>query len=181
MTMRPAQVSSSTKLVSIPEVLAARGYEPVVVSGAGKELTYHCPLPGHDDVNSSFCVNTEKKVYHCHGCGRGGNVVGLIMKLHGVDRAGAIAGVNGGNWKPSHDGKTTSPFAEYTDPPAKVQGGLYPRASSSNEEPWRTSAEPMEGSLPGDHRGDSSGPGRRRYGRLSHRPRPPFIGSHGGD
>lgn len=43
-----------------------------------------CPDAGHDDSRASFCVNTDKQVFHCKGCGIAGNVVGIFGMLHGL-------------------------------------------------------------------------------------------------
>jgi hypothetical protein len=53
--------------------------------GCGKELVVSCLLPNHDDPSPSFYVNTEKGVFWCHGCGRGGDVVHLAALVWGHD------------------------------------------------------------------------------------------------
>lgn len=43
----------------------------------GKELSMQCPYhAGHHD--GSFCINLDKGVYYCHGCGSGGRIAKLI-------------------------------------------------------------------------------------------------------
>lgn len=36
-----------------------------------------CPFPDHDDRTPSFSYNEDKKVFHCFGCDRGGDIVNL--------------------------------------------------------------------------------------------------------
>ena len=44
----------------------------------GKEYTGLCPF--HNEKSPSFWVNSEKQIYHCFGCGAGGNVFSFIMQ-----------------------------------------------------------------------------------------------------
>src|ERR1035438_6814206 len=36
-----------------------------------------CPL--HEETQPSFCVNTRKDVFYCHGCGQGGDLIRFIQ------------------------------------------------------------------------------------------------------
>ncbi len=47
----------------------------------GHEIVWRCPLPGHDDHTPSFSVNPEKGLYFCYGCGRGGDIITLMIML----------------------------------------------------------------------------------------------------
>lgn len=42
-----------------------------------------CPLPGHDDATASFSIDTIKQLWHCFGCGRGGDVIALHQHMVG--------------------------------------------------------------------------------------------------
>lgn len=44
----------------------------------GKKLVGLCPF--HGESNPSFTVDEEKQLYHCFGCGAGGDVFSLIME-----------------------------------------------------------------------------------------------------
>lgn len=44
--------------------------------GTGPEFVGLCPL--HEETRPSFYVNTEKNLFFCHGCGRGGDVIRLV-------------------------------------------------------------------------------------------------------
>lgn len=49
---------------------------------AGKALKGLCPF--HDEKTASFMVSQEKQLYHCFGCGEGGNVFNFIQKFEKV-------------------------------------------------------------------------------------------------
>ena len=41
-----------------------------------------CPF--HNEKTPSFSVNTNKQIFHCFGCGEGGNVISFIMKYENI-------------------------------------------------------------------------------------------------
>lgn len=45
---------------------------------AGRHFKANCPF--HKERTPSFMVNTEKQIFHCFGCGAGGNVFGFLMQ-----------------------------------------------------------------------------------------------------
>jgi len=47
------------------------------------ELKGLCPF--HDERSPSFGINPVDKVYHCFGCGEGGDVYDFVMKTEGLD------------------------------------------------------------------------------------------------
>lgn len=54
---------------------------------AGAEYKACCPLPDHKDGTPSFTVNSEKNLWFCHGCVRGGDVVELAMFAWGYEKS----------------------------------------------------------------------------------------------
>jgi len=59
---------------SINDVVA----EFLPLKKSGRNYKGLCPF--HAEKTPSFMVNPEKRIFHCFGCGEGGNVFGFIMK-----------------------------------------------------------------------------------------------------
>jgi DNA primase len=55
---------------------------------AGIEWVGRCPF--HQERTGSFYVNPVKKVYHCHGCGVGGDVFDYVRARHALDFMGTV-------------------------------------------------------------------------------------------
>lgn len=49
-----------------------------------KGINYFGICPFHSEKTGSFSVNQEKQIFHCFGCGAGGNVFTFIMREEGV-------------------------------------------------------------------------------------------------
>jgi len=49
---------------------------------SGSNLFGLCPF--HSEKTPSFSVNSEKQIYHCFGCGKGGGVINFIMEVEGL-------------------------------------------------------------------------------------------------
>lgn len=62
--------------------------EHCVLSKKGNRYSGCCPF--HSEKTPSFHVDPDKKLYHCFGCGKGGNVIGFIMEMENVDFKRAI-------------------------------------------------------------------------------------------
>ncbi len=52
----------------------------VPLKKAGRNFQGLCPF--HQEKTPSFTVNEEKQIFHCFGCGQGGNVFGFLMQFH---------------------------------------------------------------------------------------------------
>jgi len=50
----------------------------VVLKRAGRHFKALCPF--HREKTPSFVVNTDKQIFHCFGCGTGGNVFSFLMQ-----------------------------------------------------------------------------------------------------
>ena len=68
------------------------------VRAGADEVKCCCPLPEHNDTNASFYVDESKNVFMCHGCGKKGSVVDLVMLLNNVTFPRAVE-LLGGNQK----------------------------------------------------------------------------------
>jgi DNA primase len=56
-------------------------------SGA-RRVSGLCPF--HDERTPSFGIDPVEKLYHCFGCGAGGDVFSFVMETEGLDFAGAL-------------------------------------------------------------------------------------------
>ncbi|HHX77239.1 MAG TPA: DNA primase [Firmicutes bacterium] len=53
--------------------------EYVVLKRTGRNYVGLCPF--HQEKTPSFMVSHEKQIYHCFGCGQGGNVISFLMEI----------------------------------------------------------------------------------------------------
>jgi DNA primase len=53
-----------------------------------RRLSGLCPF--HDERTPSFGIDPVEKLYHCFGCGAGGDVFSFVMETEGLDFAGAL-------------------------------------------------------------------------------------------
>ncbi|MFA6293849.1 MAG: CHC2 zinc finger domain-containing protein, partial [Victivallales bacterium] len=58
-----------------------QGYLPF--KKAVNKLKALCPF--HTEKTPSFTINQERQMYHCFGCGKGGDVFRFVMEKEGVD------------------------------------------------------------------------------------------------
>lgn len=64
--------------VDIVEIIS----EYVQLKKQGRNYFGLCPF--HGENSPSFSVSTDKQIYHCFGCGAGGNVFSFLMELEGI-------------------------------------------------------------------------------------------------
>ncbi|MDP2808431.1 MAG: CHC2 zinc finger domain-containing protein, partial [bacterium] len=69
------------------DVVAVVGqYLPLKKMGA----TYKTLCPFHQEKTPSFNVNPQKQIWHCFGCGKGGNVYTFLMEYDKVSFVEAV-------------------------------------------------------------------------------------------
>lgn len=78
-------MGDKTSLPAIVDIIS--GY--VTLRRAGKEFVGLCPF--HSEKTPSFAVNEEKGVFHCFGCGEGGDLIRFIEKIEGISFLEALA------------------------------------------------------------------------------------------
>ncbi len=69
------QILDKTDIV---EVISGR----IPIKKAGQNFKGLCPF--HKEKTPSFMVSPAKQIYHCFGCGAGGNVIGFLMKYENM-------------------------------------------------------------------------------------------------
>jgi len=71
--------------VDIVEIIS--GYIPL--KKAGRNFRANCPF--HNEKTPSFMVSADKQIYHCFGCGTGGNVFNFLMQYERLEFSEAVA------------------------------------------------------------------------------------------
>ena len=64
-------------IISVAEKLGMHLY------GMGK-LNRRCVCPFHDDHEPSLHLNATKNIFKCFSCGKGGDVIGLVMQVENL-------------------------------------------------------------------------------------------------
>ncbi len=82
--IRQQDIEELRERADIVEVIS----DHVQLKKAGRYLKGLCPF--HDEKTPSFHVDPVKQLFHCFGCGEGGNVYGFLMKKEGLDFREAV-------------------------------------------------------------------------------------------
>jgi len=75
--------------VDKPDIVATIENEGISLKKRGRDLWAPCPF--HSEKSPSFKVSTEKQVFHCFGCGQGGDVITFIMLHRSLSFKDALA------------------------------------------------------------------------------------------
>lgn len=89
--------------ISLEDLIQAHGVKLV---RRGNELFGLCPF--HSERTASFTVTPSKQLYHCCGCGAGGDHLSFLMEFHGEgfrDAADRLAQMVGGAAVPANDNR----------------------------------------------------------------------------
>lgn len=78
------KVREVAERLSIVEVVS----EYVPLRRAGANFTGLCPF--HAEKTPSFNVNPAREIFHCFGCGAGGNAFSFIMRIEGISFPEAV-------------------------------------------------------------------------------------------
>ena len=64
----------------------------VILKRSGRNFFGLCPF--HKEKSPSFSVSPDKQIFHCFGCGVGGNVITFISKIEGLGFKEAVENLN---------------------------------------------------------------------------------------
>jgi len=78
------KLSEIRNTANITDIISER----VVLKKAGKDHVGLCPF--HSEKTPSFTVSPVKQIYHCFGCGAGGDVFSFLMKHEGIGFSEAV-------------------------------------------------------------------------------------------
>jgi DNA primase len=65
----------------------------VALKKSGRNYVGLCPF--HSEKGASFTVSQEKQLFHCFGCGEGGNIFDFLMKIEDLGFAAAVGELGG--------------------------------------------------------------------------------------
>lgn len=78
------QIEQVRSVANIVEVVSAH----VPLTRKGQNHWGLCPF--HSEKSASFTVHEQKQIFHCFGCGEGGNVFSFVMKMEGASFPEAV-------------------------------------------------------------------------------------------
>src|ERR1035437_4803426 len=71
--------------ISVERLVESAG---IALQKSGKDKIGLCPF--HEDSTPSLIVTPEKNLWHCFGCGAGGDAFAWVMKLRGISFRHAV-------------------------------------------------------------------------------------------
>lgn len=125
----PSVIEQLKKETDLARLVASYG---ISLKRAGKDLVGRCPF--HKDDTPSFVVTPGKNLWHCFGCGAGGDVIEFVMQKEGLDFPAAVERLQRftGGASPagsSHDAGNAA-ASHPSSPAGNVPASLTPAASA---------------------------------------------------
>jgi len=72
----------------LADIVAERG---IRLERRGRHLFALCPF--HDEKTPSFVVTPQKGLFHCFGCGAGGDVIGFVVRYERMSFRDVLEGL----------------------------------------------------------------------------------------
>ena len=79
-----ASIEQVKAVADMVEIVGAR----TQLRKSGARWMGRCPF--HEDRTPSFSVDPADKLFYCHGCGKGGDLISFVRETEGLDFVGAI-------------------------------------------------------------------------------------------
>jgi len=84
----PIPESFLDELISRTDITEVVGGYVRLTKKSGNNMFGLCPF--HSEKTPSFTVNSEKQIYHCFGCGKGGGAIGFIREIENLPFRDAV-------------------------------------------------------------------------------------------
>jgi len=78
------QIERVRAAANLVEIVSAH----VSLKRRGQNHVGLCPF--HQEKTPSFTVSESKQIYHCFGCGEGGNAISFVMRMEGIEFPDAV-------------------------------------------------------------------------------------------
>ena len=82
MPIPPTEIARIKKEVHLPTLVTSAG---IALTRMGKDLAGKCPFHEDDTPSLKLTEKSEGWLYHCFGCGRGGDCYTWVIEIEGVE------------------------------------------------------------------------------------------------